>query len=118
MLALDTTTVIYFFKDAGPDQDRLLTKLPSEGAIPSAAVPELEAGIAQSTQPTKRRSQLDELLRIVRVLPFDQPGAKVAAQIEATLRAAGKPIGPMDTLIAGTALVHRATLVTRNIGEF
>jgi tRNA(fMet)-specific endonuclease VapC len=24
----------------------------------------------------------------------------------------------MDTLIAGTALAHRATLVTRNMGEF
>lgn len=30
----------------------------------------------------------------------------------------GKPIGPMDTLIAGTALASRCVLVTHNTGEF
>jgi tRNA(fMet)-specific endonuclease VapC len=30
----------------------------------------------------------------------------------------GKPIGSMDTLIAGTALVYGATLVTHNTAEF
>jgi len=30
----------------------------------------------------------------------------------------GEAIGPLDTLIAGSALAHRATLVTRNVREF
>jgi tRNA(fMet)-specific endonuclease VapC len=30
----------------------------------------------------------------------------------------GEAIGPLDTLIAGTALVHDASLVTRNVREF
>ena len=41
-----------------------------------------------------------------------------AAQIRAGLEAMGTPIGPYDTLIAATALRHRATLVTRNVREF
>jgi predicted nucleic acid-binding protein len=45
---------------------------PSEVAIPAVVVYELEAGIEQSTQPAKRRSQLDELLGILRVLPLDE----------------------------------------------
>jgi tRNA(fMet)-specific endonuclease VapC len=118
MFALDTNTVIYFFKGVGQVQERLLATPPSEIAIPAVVVYELEAGIAQSTQPGKRRTQLDELLGIVRVLPLDKAGAKAAAQAEAVLRAAGKPIGPMDTLIAGIAIAHHATLVTRNTGEF
>jgi tRNA(fMet)-specific endonuclease VapC len=118
MFALDTNTVIYFFKAAGQVQERLLATPPSEVAIPAVVVYELEAGLAQSTQPAKRRSQLDELLGILKVLPLDEAAAKAAAQTEATLRAAGKPIGPMDTLIAGIAIAHHATLVTRNTGEF
>ena len=34
------------------------------------------------------------------------------------LSKAGTPIGPIDTLIAGTALAHNATLVTHNTAEF
>jgi tRNA(fMet)-specific endonuclease VapC len=34
------------------------------------------------------------------------------------LEARGLPIGPLDVLIAGTALAHGATLVTRNLREF
>ena len=30
----------------------------------------------------------------------------------------GTPIGPLDTLIAATALARRATLVTHNVREF
>jgi tRNA(fMet)-specific endonuclease VapC len=37
---------------------------------------------------------------------------------EALLQKTGTPIGPMDTLIAGTALAHGAVVVTRNIREF
>jgi tRNA(fMet)-specific endonuclease VapC len=118
MFALDTNTVIYFFKAGGRVQERLLATPPSDVAIPSVVVYELEAGIAQSKQPGKRRVQLDELLNAVKILPLDRSAASAAAQIEATLRAAGTPIGPMDTLIAGTALAHSATLVTRNTGEF
>ena len=118
MFALDTNTVIYFFKAAGRVQERLLATPPSDTAIPAVVVYELEAGIAQSTQPAKRRAQLDELLSVVRVLPLDESAARAAAQIEAALRAVGRAIGPMDTLIAGTALACRAMLVTRNTGEF
>jgi tRNA(fMet)-specific endonuclease VapC len=34
------------------------------------------------------------------------------------LEDAGFPIGPLDTLIAGTAVAWGATLVTRNTREF
>lgn len=118
MFALDTNTVSYYFRGAGRVHERLLTTPPSDVAIPSVVVYELEAGIAQLSQPSKRRAQLNELLNVVEVLPFDQAAAVAAAQIEAALRTAGRPIGPMDTLIAGTALANRATLVTRNTREF
>ena len=41
-----------------------------------------------------------------------------AADGRFTLEKTGQPVGPLDTLIAGTALAHRATLVTHNTREF
>ena len=66
----------------------------------------------------KRRGQLDQLLQAVAVLPFGIEEAKAAAALRARLEQEGTPIGPMDTLIAGTALAHRGVLVTRNVREF
>jgi tRNA(fMet)-specific endonuclease VapC len=91
---------------------------PSEIAIPSIVIYELEVGICQSAQPSKRRSQLDTLLGVVTVLALDLMAATRAAEAGSALRKAGVSIGPMDTLIAGIALAHGATLVTHNTDEF
>lgn len=118
MYVLDTNTLIYFFRGQGTVAERLLATSPTEVAIPAISAYELEVGIAKSTQPAKRRRQFDELLRMVTVLPFDRATAAAAGRVRAMLEKAGQPIGPLDTLIAGTALAHRATLVTHNTREF
>ncbi|MBI3698221.1 MAG: type II toxin-antitoxin system VapC family toxin [Acidobacteria bacterium] len=118
MLALDTNTLIYFFKGAGRVKDQLLATPPRDIAVPAVVVYELELGVWQSSQPKKRRAQLDEFLALTTILPLDGKAAKTAAELRADLEAAGAPIGPMDTLIAGIALAHGATLVTHNIREF
>ena len=118
MYALDTNTVIYFFKDQGQVAPNLLAKAPSEIAVPAIVLFELETGIAKSRDPKKRERQLAHLLQFTRILPFDAQVAKTTAILRARLETAGQPIGPMDTLIAGTALHHRATLVTHNTKEF
>jgi len=116
--ALDTNTLIYFFRGEGRVGPRLLATPPREIAVPAVVVFELEVGVARSTQPKKRRGQLDALLALVTVLPFDHAAARCAAELNAALSAAGTPIGPMDTLIAGSAVAHHATLVTHNVREF
>jgi tRNA(fMet)-specific endonuclease VapC len=118
MYVLDTNTVIHFFKAHGKVVERMLATPSTEIAVPTIVVFELEVGIAKSAQPNKRRQQLEELLKVVTVLPFDRLSASTAAQIRAGLEKIGQPIGPFDTLIAGTALAYRATLVTRNTREF
>ncbi len=118
MFALDTNTLIYFFKGEGRVAGHLLNTAPRDIGIPAIVLYELELGIARSNQPRKRRGQLDALLSAVSVLAFDRDAARLSAELRATLDAAGKPIGPMDTLIAGTALAHRAALVTHNTREF
>jgi len=115
---LDTNTLIYFFRGEGRVAENLLLRRPADIAIPAVVLYELETGIAKSSSPTTRRNQLDRLLRVVAVLPFGLAEARVAADVRAKLEALGRPIGPIDTLIAGSALAHRGVLVTRNIREF
>ena len=116
--ALDTNTLIYFFKGRGEVARNLLATAPADVMIPAVVVYEIETGIAKSTDPNKRREQLAELLDTVTVLPFDVDAARKAAGIRARLERQGTPIGPMDTLIAGTALAYNTTLVTHNTAEF
>ena len=50
--------------------------------------------------------------------PFDAPAAAEAACIRVELEARGVAIGPLDLMIAATALSLGATLVTNNTREF
>lgn len=118
MFVVDTNTLIYFFKGEGDVPRRLLAAPPSSIAVPTIVLFELETGIAKSSSPAKRRRQLDSLLAVVSVLPFGVAEARAAADARAALEAVGTPIGPLDTLIAGTALANGAALVTRNVREF
>mgnify|MGYP006275985421 CR=1 FL=1 len=116
--ALDTNTLIYFFKGFGNVGETLLNTPPDEVAIPAVVVYEVETGILKSRHPEKRIKQLADLLDTARVLPFDRACARSAATVRAELEALGKPIGPIDTIVAGTALARDAILVTHNTDEF
>ena len=118
MFALDTNSLIYFFKGRGRVAERLLATPPSEIGVPAIVLYELEVGIAKSSSPDKRRKQLSELVDLVNLLPFGEAEARAAATLRAALEKRGKPIGPIDTLIAGTAVANRALLVTHNTSEF
>jgi tRNA(fMet)-specific endonuclease VapC len=118
MFALDTNTVIHFFKGSGRVAERLLAQAPSEICVPAVVVYEIEVGVAGSQHSARRRSQWEEFLSVITVLPFGDREARHAGDIEGRLRKAGNPIGSIDTLIAGTALAAGATLVTHNLAEF
>ena len=112
-----SSLLIYFFKGQGRVADRLLSLSPADIAVPAIVLDELEVGIAKSTSPRKRRHQLKVLADVTRVLPFDRSDAEAAARIRLTLEELGAPVGPYDLPIAGTALAHDATLVTRTSRE-
>ena len=92
MYALDTNTVIYFFKGMGNIASHLFSLPPHEIALPSVVLYELQVGIAKSNAPEKRRSQLNELLTVVRVLPFTEQESAITAQMRASLEKAGTPL--------------------------
>ena len=118
MYALDTNSVIHFFQGKGHVAARLLAIPPSDVGVPTIVLYEIEVGIGRSASPERRRRQLADLVAVVRVLPFGPGDARAAARVRMQLEHAGTPIGPLDTLIAGTALHHHAILVTHNVDEF
>jgi tRNA(fMet)-specific endonuclease VapC len=97
---------------------RIAKTAPSELAIPTIVVYEIEYGTLRSRFPANRRNELERGLRNVRHLPFDTDAAMAAARISVELEKRGAVIGPMDILIAGTALSVGALLATNNAKEF
>jgi predicted nucleic acid-binding protein len=78
---------------------------------------ELEEGVYRDPAQTGvRRPRLDAILAALPVLAFDDTAADVYRQIVESAGYSRRKI--LDRMIAAQALVHRATLVTRNAADF
>lgn len=116
--ALDTSTLVHYFRGRGQVAERLLSTPFRETFLPTVVLYELEVGVEKSNDAVRRRAELDELAQAMQLLPFGAAEAKAAAGIRARLEDRGRPIGPYDTLIAATALACGAILVTHKTDEF
>jgi tRNA(fMet)-specific endonuclease VapC len=118
IFALDTNSIAYFFRGEGCVGERLLAKRPRDIVVPALVAYELRYGIARLQSANRRATQLESFLSATTILAFDDGCARIAGQVRAKLEQAGESIGPIDILIAATALAANAILVTRNVGEF
>ena len=118
MFVLDTNTVLDYFRGRGRVAERLLAIPPSEIALPAVSAYEVWVGVLGSQNPKRRREQFEAFLSVVEILPFDAEAGIRAAELRHSLERGGEAIGPLDTLIAATALAHGGVLVTRNLREF
>lgn len=118
MYALDTNSVIHALKGLGQVREHIQSARPEDLLLPAVAMYELKLGTLKSRQSERRQSDINRLLSILTVLPFDSRAADHAARVRFHLEASGTQMRPLDTLIAGTVLAHGATLITHNIAEF
>ncbi len=88
----------------------------SEFGLPAPVTYELYYGAFKSRNPDRNIGLLDRIA--FEVVPFDAADARAAGAVRANLEAIGRPIGPLDTLIAGQALARGLILVTANTHEF
>jgi len=84
----------------------------------SLAAHELVYGAMISRRVTLQLQNAEDLLARLSIAPFDREDAITAARVRATLKAQGRPIGSIDSLIAGQALARGWTVVTANTAEF
>lgn len=121
---LDTDTCIYLMTDREPQRrERILAHLkrlkPHEIVyLSSITAMELIYGASKSRKIDDNLDLLERFFLDFEIVSFDISAAAIGGSIRALLEENGKPIGPMDTLIAAHAISLGATLVTNNIREF
>ena len=78
---------------------------------------ELRYGAAKKGS-ARLSAQLEAVLRVLDVLPFEPPADAIYASLRMGLEEVGTPIGANDMLIAAHALALGCTIVTDNEKEF
>jgi len=97
---------------------RLRGKQVGQVGLSTITLAELQFGAAKSQQPAKARAALREFLLPLELVPFDEAAADAYGTVRAAMEKKGRPIGPLDTLIAAHALALGTVLVTNNTREF
>lgn len=115
---LDTDTCIYALKQKHGVLDRMLTKPRDSIHLSVITESELRFGVAKSKSATQALQLLENFLRPLQVVEYESADAIAYARIREALESKGKPIGPLDTLIAAQAVARDFTLVTNNEREF
>ena len=116
---LDTNICIYIIKKKPPVVlKRVESKQPGQIAISTITLAELEYGIVRSRYPDRNRVALLEFLLPFTILDFDQAASAEYGHIRLSLESKGRPIGPMDLLLAAQARSHGLVLVSNNEKEF
>jgi predicted nucleic acid-binding protein len=113
---LDTNVAIHL-RDGDPQVLERVATL--EGAVLMSIVTrvELEGGVYRDPEWTdRRRARLDVMLAAIPTVAFDVPAADAYGAIVAHAGYSRRKL--LDRMIAAQAIVHRATLVTRNPDDF
>ena len=119
MLLLDTNVCIQLWQRGNEKvRRRYLAHRPSEICLSSVVKAELYFGARRSWRVENNLRLLEAFMAPIKSLPFDDRCAEEYGAIRAQLSSLGTPIGPNDLMIAATARVHDATLVTNNTREF
>lgn len=91
-----------------------------ELAIAAVTATELLAGVhrADAAHRPRRSAFVEGILEAIPTIPFDLRGARLFAQVEAQLAAAGHPIDHANLEIAVTALARGWSVATLTRGDF
>ena len=117
MTMVDTNTVIHYLKGREPVVSRWQAASPRELMIPSVVAYEIQYGMLKIGS-RRQNALVFGLLAGLEQVAFDRDAANESARIRVELEGRGLVIGPLDLLIAGTALSRNATLITNNTKEF
>jgi len=122
VIHLDSSFVIDLLREQARKRSAATAWLEAHAAEPMGVslfvLCELEAGAAAADDPDAERDRVRTALQAVaKVLPDDRFAAKYGALLQ-VLHRRGRPIGAMDLLIATTAVLDAAPLVTGNASHF
>ncbi|MDA9764070.1 MAG: type II toxin-antitoxin system VapC family toxin [Opitutales bacterium] len=116
---LDTDICIYIIKKK-PESvfDKFRRCSIGDIGISSITYSELCFGVYKSQNVDKNLGALEGFVAPLEIAPYDETVCHYYGQVRCSLEKIGKPIGPLDMLIASHALSLGVTLVSNNIKEF
>jgi len=120
-MLLDTSFLIDLLRGKNPaalERAKELDEKFERKSIASISVMELWRGAMQSHLQEVEKKDINNLLSSLLIHPFNENEAKKAGEVEAELKKSGKMIDLEDIMIAGVALVHNETILTRNKKHF
>ena len=109
---LDTNTVSHLIKRHPQVTQRLLAVPMHQVCLSAITAGELAFGLAKRRETVALKAAVDEFLRRVEVLPWDEAVAQTYATLRAQLQSKGTPLAALDMQIAAHALHLKATLVS------
>ena len=116
---LDTNICIYFLNRKSEKLiEHFQSSAPANIRLSAITVAELYYGADKSKARIKNRKIAEEFVSAFQIAPFDSTCCSHYSKIRNALEKSGKPIGPMDTLIASICLANNFILVTNNVKEF
>jgi tRNA(fMet)-specific endonuclease VapC len=116
---LDTCAISDFVKGNNCVLTRIKDTQPQQLAVSTVTVMEIEYGLKLHPGKAKQiRPAIHGLLSVIHILPYTQQQAETTAEIRASLKQQGTPIGPYDLMISATALAQNLIMVTSNTREF
>lgn len=86
--------------------------------VPTIVLAELYAGAFRLPDPSRLLKAIGELIRDVKVLPFDEAAALEFGKIRGALSQQGVLVSSLDLMIAAVAIARGMTLITHNVADF
>ena len=116
---LDTDTCSYIIRERPASVLKRFRQLAMEQiCISVVTYAELLYGVERSSSKRINRPIVDDFVRHLDVIAWDEVAAEQYGKIRADLEARGKPIGAMDMMIAAHAKSIKAVLITNNQKHF
>ncbi len=109
---LDTNTVSNIIKRQPQVTRRLLAVPMHSVCISSITAGEIAFGLAKRPEAVALKAVVNEFLRHIEVLPWDDAVAQTYGVLRARLQSKGTPLAALDTQIAAHALHTKTTLVS------
>jgi tRNA(fMet)-specific endonuclease VapC len=109
---LDTNTVSYLIKRHPQVTQRLLAVPMHSVCISAITAGELAFGLAKRPEALALKAAVDEFLRRVKVLPWDDAVAQTYGTLRAQLQSQGTSLAALDMQIAAHAVHMNAKLIS------
>lgn len=111
---LDTNTVSHIIRGHTGALRRLVTSPMDHLVISAVTKGELLFGLARRPQATKLARSVEEFLRRIGVMAWDDAAAESYGTLRASLEKSGTVLGSLDCMIAAHALALKAILVSND----